>query len=342
MDRELSDEALAVIEKVKKLLALASNNPNEAEAEAASAKAMELLEAYNLSMAALDARGKQDNTRKDTKRKGGLYEWQRDLWRVVCALNFCRYWSVKGQTKGSTYEHRILGRRENVISAEVMAEYLQQTIERLAQEWAKDRGYNVFCRDAIAYREGMSTRLRYRLNDIRWKKLREERERAQERTAAAPQPGAGPVGNALVLASVVQSEEDLNMDYLNGWEPGTTSRRRAEDKARQAAAMARAEEILKARDAAEEADPRLKEQRLAAERELDEEYQAGLKRAQKKAEAAARRRERNGTTQERYRALTAKERREATRGFADGYNKGGDISLDKQIDKNNPKELMEY
>ena len=39
-----------VLEKVKKLLALAGNNPSEAEAQAAALRAQELIARYNLSI----------------------------------------------------------------------------------------------------------------------------------------------------------------------------------------------------------------------------------------------------------------------------------------------------
>ena len=43
-----------ILEKVKKLLALAGNNPSQAEAEAAAAKAQALLQEYNLTLKDVD------------------------------------------------------------------------------------------------------------------------------------------------------------------------------------------------------------------------------------------------------------------------------------------------
>lgn len=52
------EEDLAkVTERVRKLLNLATKNPNEAEATAAAAKAQELLVAYNLDMATVEQGG---------------------------------------------------------------------------------------------------------------------------------------------------------------------------------------------------------------------------------------------------------------------------------------------
>ena len=85
----------SIVRKVTALLD--TNGCTEAEAESRVAKAQELLETYNLDMATL---GTSDATRKDTKRKGGLYSWQRDLWKSVAEMNFCYYFSIKGLAKG--------------------------------------------------------------------------------------------------------------------------------------------------------------------------------------------------------------------------------------------------
>lgn len=305
---DLSIEALAVIEKVKKLLALANGNANEHEAEAASTKAMDLLAAYNLSMAVID---RPSSDRKDQKRKGGLYSWQRDLWKAVCELNFCMYWADRGLVKGSSYEHRILGRQENVISAEVLADYLQHTIERLAQAWAKQNGYNsVFVREAIAYREGMADRLCSRLQRLRLDRLAEDERKQREANSRPSAPGL----NALVLASVINSEQDLNTDYLNGWEPGTAAAKRARSEAWYAEIRAKNEAERQARDAAELANPELKAARLAEE-----------------AREQARWDKKYGGRTYRERAPTAREQRSYLSSHTEGYRKADDIGLDKQV-----------
>lgn len=316
---ELSSEALAVIEKVKKLLALANNNPNENEATAASAKAMELLAAYNLDMAVVGktAKGSQ---RSDNRRKGGLYGWQRDLWKAVAELNFCMYWSIKGLERGSTYEHRILGSHANVVSTEVMADYLQQTVERLAQEWAKPRYNSVFVREAIAYREGMATRLVERLNALRRERIAEDERKRKE------QPTYSGGGNALVLLDVINSEHDLNEDYIYGLEPGTTAKKRAEQEARRAAAQAKADEAFRVQQEWDAAHPVEAAARKAAEKKELEEWWAEYK--AKEAKRAARRKE----PVQRYRAMTPQEQRAGLHSFGEGMRKANDIGLERQVD----------
>lgn len=218
---QMTAEQLAIIEKVKKLMALANNNDNEHQAAAASAKAMELLASYNLDMATVGktAKGVQ-GARKDNKLKGGLYGWQRELWKAVSELNFCMYWSIKGLARGSTYEHRILGSEVNVVSAQVMAEYLQSTVERLAREYAKTAfpGQSIFIKEMIAYREGLATRLSERLRQLRRDRVAEDERKKREAAATARHPGSAG-GTGLILMDVIYSEEDANYDHLYGYPP---------------------------------------------------------------------------------------------------------------------------
>lgn len=165
-----------IIRKIEALLNV--NGCTEAEAEARLAKAQELLERHNLDMANI---GGKPESRKDQKRKGGLYTWQRNLWKAVAELNFCYYSAIRGLARGSSYEHRIIGSHANVIATEVMAKYLQETVERLAQDWAKANFYkSVFVREAIAYREGMTNRLSERLQARRDELVAEERQICEE------------------------------------------------------------------------------------------------------------------------------------------------------------------
>lgn len=327
MAQEVSER---VIERIKKLLALAGNNPNEAEAQAAAAKAQEMLEQHNLDIATI-GRTAAGRPRKDQKQKGGLYGWQRKLWESVAKLNFCSYWSIKGLKAGSTYEHRILGSHANVVSTELMADYLQKSIERLAQEWAKERGYkSVFVREAIAYREGMAARISMRLEQMRAEKIEEAKRKAREEAARSQHPGAAPSSTALTLVDVITNEEDLNNDYINGWEEGTTARMRAEREAKTAAWYAEQAEKQRIHEEKMQNDPAYKEEynrKKMLEDEANAKWYAEYQRKQAKAEA------RRANAKPRYRALTAEEQRAEMREFREGYADGGKVGLDTQIDR---------
>ncbi len=310
---ELGSKALAVIEKVKKLLALANDGRgNEHQAAAAVAKAQELLEAYNLNMSMLESPTK--GTRSDTRFKGGLYKWQRYLMQSIAHLNFCMYWSVKGNYKGAKYEHRVLGREENVIGAEILADYLQSTINRLASETAKEREVNVFCREMIAFREGMAERLCRRLDDLRRDKLEEERVQAKRDEAQdnARQDGSN-TRNALVLATLIADEDSLNQDFRWGYEPGTTAQRRRDADAAVASRIAERKqwEIDNPIEFAAEVE---------ADRKANEAYWKNEDRKAKRRKGSYR-----------PRAETAEDKRRNLVEFQEGYDAGEHVSLSQQV-----------
>jgi hypothetical protein len=307
------DEKL--ITKIKALLE--TRGCTEAEAQARVAKAQELLEKHGLEMANLSG---HDNKRSDQKRVGGLYTWQRRLWDGVAKLNFCTYFFIRGLTKGSKYEHRLIGSHANVISTEVMAEYLQGVIESHAQAWAKEQGYgSVFVKNAIAFREGMTNRIVERLNDRRERIITEARREAEKAKAEKHSQAFADAqtGNALTILDVISSEEDFNNDYLNHWEMGTTARNRVEREAREAARMAkyRTEQAAKTPE------------QLAAEAEATrlwwEEETKRWGKEQKR---------RNKTPpKERPRKQTAEEKRRSVYGYWDGVEKGSVVGIDTQV-----------
>lgn len=303
---ELPQEQLeAIASKIEKLLRL-SKSPNEHEASAAAAKAQELLELYNLDMVLIERQAKSQGSakREDTRLAGGLYKWQRDLWKETAELNFCKYWSIKGLEKGAKYEHRVLGRTTNVLSTRLLAEYLQDTVERITRaEYANDpRHY--FSKAAIAYREGMVARITERLRTRRW----EEKQKAKEQQTKD--------STALTILDVETAESDANTDFINGWEPGTKARMRAESQAQYLRQMEEWKKMEAERKAEEE----------AFKRDHPEEWAKQQAERKKREERDAKR-----WANRKGRAYKGWEPRHAA--FYDGYDKGKEVSLDKQIDK---------
>jgi len=333
----MTPEALEAINKVEKLLALARGNANENEAAVATEKAMQILAKYNLDMAVLSARKPADNARKDQTKGGGLYTWQRDLWKAVGALNMCVYFSIKGLARGQKYENRLVGSPVNVLAATIMAEYLQDTIERLAKQYAGEMGYrSVFVREMIAYREGMTARIVVKLQEERARRDEEDKRKREEETARQRHPGYASTGTALVLADVADNEADFNNDYINGWPLGTTAQHRRDQKAREAAWKAEQERKLAERDAAEAADPSLKEKRLAEEaktKAANDEYWGKMYAKWAKQDA------RRGSSTPRARALTEGEKRATLSTYRDGYADGNSVGIDQQVDENKRKSL---
>jgi hypothetical protein len=311
-----------IVERVRKLLALAKNNPNEAEAASAAAKAQELLEAYNLEMSDThkDARGPQ---RSDRRKDGGLYKWQRNIWNGVARLNFCHYISIRGLSAGSQYEHRVIGSHANVLTTELMAQYLQDTVEQLAQRWANDnRLKSVFVREAIAYREGMADRISNKLWERRNKILEEEQTRIREEAAQRhARNEADPGTSALTLVEIISTEADFNNDYLNGWELGTTAKNRHDSEIRWKAYQAEQE---KKRAAYEEWA------KLHPEEAARLEAKALREELEREARDAKRRSKFRSV---RSRKLTPEEERARLPSYDEGYDKGREVGIDRQVNE---------
>lgn len=315
MTQEIDDK---LIKKIKALLE--TRGCSEAEAQARTAKAQELLERHNLDMASLGSSGKGAQ-RSDTKKSGGLYSWQRKLWEGVAKLNFCYYFSLKGLKKGSVYEHRLIGSHANVIATEVMASYLQEAIEKLAQQWAKDNFYkSVFVREAIAYREGMAARIVERLERRRWEQVNEARKAEEERKREQARGASANTSHALTIVDVISSEEDFNNDYLNGWEMGTSARLRVEREARAAKWAAEHAEKQRRWDEWAAKNP---EEAARLKAKADAENKAWYEKYQFKQSKAA----------SRQRRLTPEEERMSLGSYYEGRRKGDDVGLDRQVDE---------
>lgn len=235
MSEQFTPEQERAIEKVRKLLSLAGNNPNPEESASATAKAQELLAAYNLDLSTMDRAGgaSVEGRREDAATLGGTHAWQRKLWRGVAELNWCLYFQTtaymidpSGKTKkyGRRAQHRLVGRRVNVAATVAMATYLQQAIERVRQE--AYQGQHLHDSRAHAFREGAADNLVERLVARRNKVLAEERAKQAEAARGSV------TSQALTIAGLSQSEQDENMDFLYG--AGYSARRRADVAERQA------------------------------------------------------------------------------------------------------------
>lgn len=261
----LSDAARKDVETAVKLMRLAGKNTNQAEAESATAKAMDLLAKHNLDLAVLsEAEAGEGGRRMEEKLVGGFYEYEQQVWRYVAELNFCVYWHQKTWVDRPEHEqrharvmayrdswrrrhilrgqHRLIGRRVNVEATKAMASYLLQAIERECRSfvgedpWMKTQPLNtqMRSRSAVSFREGAAEEIVDRLWARRQEQERaaaEEARRAQERAAAA---GAS-LETAVTIASVRQSEHDANIDFVYGEGWSAKQRQARADAARRAA-----------------------------------------------------------------------------------------------------------
>lgn len=258
MNQDLTEEQVKIVQKVEKLLAMANRKKgNEAEAAAAAAKAQEMLAAYNIDMAMVEQSSGTSGRREDVKHKGGVYLYQRDLWRAVAELNFCLYWtSTKWVSREATrlndwgekvkelvwsiqYQHRVVGRTVNITLTKSMASYLEQTIERLVMERLGNDNTQRFSRWAVSYRKGAAARIIEKVQDRRDELEAAEAKRKRDAEHAAARAGVS-TATTLTIADVRKSERDANLDHIYG--EGWSARQREEKrKAAEAAAQAEAE-----------------------------------------------------------------------------------------------------
>lgn len=238
-----SEEGQKILSQIQKLLNLAAKNSSEHEAASAATKAQELLTRYNLDTAALERNtGVRDGKREESLVKGGVYRFQRQLWKSVAQLNFCLYWTqeyngrredlgAEGTKAGrmrTMKRHRLIGRVVNVRSTMAMATYLEGAIERLAREKLQARGGDtkqLYSRWALSYREGMSDRLVERISERYHEQRDAEAKQARETAQAAAKAGRSGVssGTALTIADVVESEREENRIFRYELEMGPGS-----------------------------------------------------------------------------------------------------------------------
>jgi len=211
---EFTPEQAKALHKIELLLRKATGNANENEAAVATQLAQDLLAKYNLAMENVGQGDAVSAERQDTKIPGGALEFERELWRAIAELNWCWYFAAyeAGVHKGHKVSrvHRLIGKKVNILSTKMMAEYLMTTLNRLAKEYCLETygSYHNRSAPAISFRKGAAERLASRLHTKRYEILRAEREAAE----TAPEGN----GMAVTMAAMSQSEYERNYDFLYG------------------------------------------------------------------------------------------------------------------------------
>lgn len=136
-----------VIERVRKLMALATSS-NEHEAAAAAAKAQELMLKYNLQMAQLEEKP-EDVAVQNYFDKDGSATWRKQLMATIAKTCLCRI--VIGEAWGAKGRKWILfGEPANVEVALYLYEYLSGEIIRLSPRPMSTSYSNAFRHGATA------------------------------------------------------------------------------------------------------------------------------------------------------------------------------------------------
>lgn len=140
-----------VIERIRKLLALAGNNPNEHEAASAAARAQELMLQHDLTMESVSTKvdrrtagiGKSEKTVLREKGKPG--GWKVALFACIGQTSGCWVYTTEG---GKWYDATgyLIGRAQDVEMAHYLYDFLVRELERLQKaygdsQWAELREY---------------------------------------------------------------------------------------------------------------------------------------------------------------------------------------------------------
>lgn len=235
----MTDALDKTVTLIRKLLALANDDgAGEHEAALALSKAQQLMQNANLTFAALEARG--ETTEGSRRTKEGIesrtpYAWHRKLMVGIARLNsvWCEVRFRKLAHTRAFDGYDLIGREANIASTRVMHEYLLQAVERVARAHVGGDAAKFFTKYAHQFKDGCADRLVERMQDRHDQLLTEQEREARETKARQSHPSyLG--GNALVVVmrDYYATEDDLNNDMRNGWDPGTTANNRADMEAR--------------------------------------------------------------------------------------------------------------
>jgi len=110
-----------IIERIRKMFALATNNPNSHEADSAMRMASKLLDKHNLTMSDLATKEKVGIVIKEVSNM----PWIRTTFMAISKLYDCEYIIDKS---GSFAYHLIIGNESNRTTAEIVIEYVMEVI----------------------------------------------------------------------------------------------------------------------------------------------------------------------------------------------------------------------
>jgi Protein of unknown function (DUF2786) len=135
-----------VIDRVRKLLALAGNNTSAAEAAAAAAKANKLIDEYRLS--SVDYEETEVNTQEPIEEdpdyiyeSGKVTAWRCLLIKVLCRHYGVAHWNDTSYATGrKVSRYRLVGRRSDIGFVRYLNTYLTSECIRLSQAEAKGMG----------------------------------------------------------------------------------------------------------------------------------------------------------------------------------------------------------
>ncbi|MBE9123794.1 DUF2786 domain-containing protein [Tychonema sp. LEGE 07199] len=187
----------SIVEKIKKLLALATSS-NENESTAAAEKASVLLAQYNLGLADLGPNHQEEIDETGVETTSKFVTWKMMLLSGIAEANGCT--GMRNTYTGNMF---LVGSSTNLIVCKHLYEYLSSAIEKRAK-YRKGSGRGLAYLNA--FRVGCATRLRQRL-------LEQKREMEE---SGIPGEGNAAATPAIVVRSMFEKNQQAIADYLKG------------------------------------------------------------------------------------------------------------------------------
>lgn len=121
--------------RIRKLLALAANNPNVAEAESAAAEAQRLMLEYQISETTIEDK---PASVVDGDMDSGEGKSRASMWKVYLASTISKHMSVRVFYTPGTDKIRVVGRGPDVAAASLLYHHLVAQLDRAADvAWAR-------------------------------------------------------------------------------------------------------------------------------------------------------------------------------------------------------------
>lgn len=189
-----------IIERVKKILAIANDNTgaSAAERETAMKMAHTYLIKHNLSMSEVSSKSKDaiDEDRGNVVMSGQRTHWERSIINSIASLFFCKYFHIKGK------KHFFIGRKDNIITAIEIVKFVLKSVDKEADKLGAGRhDFSVFKRGFCV---GASNAIYHRTVIMK--------DEAEQENKPAEQ---GATGTALTVTGVYDSEDSANKNYIS-------------------------------------------------------------------------------------------------------------------------------
>lgn len=199
----MSDIESKILNRVRKMMRLAADaGATDGERDNAMRMVHSTLAKYNLDMAQVEATtGKVEEARERHHKDYLGKPWAIRISHSLARLYFCHYfYSVLGGNAGPTQKarHTFVGRTSNVVTAQEMAQFIVESVNKEAQRYRRSSGAGYA--EYRAFAQAAAERIRHRVEHL----INESKTKGVEATP----------GTSLVLASLYPCEEDSNKNWL--------------------------------------------------------------------------------------------------------------------------------